>query len=106
MGNLHWLLAIQINLIPAGISLPKTSYIIRILIRFDVSLCNPVSTSLETNEHLPAATLDDPRANAIANQQKFSSLIHLVTATHSDLAYTISTFLSTVGFYRRTLLDS
>lgn len=47
MGNLHWLLGIQISYSQKGIELSQTAYVDKILSRFAMQDCNSVSTPLD-----------------------------------------------------------
>lgn len=90
LGQLHWLLGIQIEYTNAGISLSQTAFIDRILTRFSMQDCNRVLTPIDANQRLVAASANDKRANATSYQQIIGSIMYLVTATRPDLAYTIT----------------
>ncbi|KAI1001438.1 Retrovirus-related Pol polyprotein from transposon TNT 1-94 [Podosphaera aphanis] len=90
LGILHWLLGIQIEYHNASITLSQTAYIDRILNRFSMHDCNPVSLPIDCNHRLMSAIDGEPRANATLYQQIIGSIIYLVSATRPDLAYTIS----------------
>ena len=90
MGTLHWLLGIQIEYSNANITLSQTAYIDKVLTRFSMQDCNPVSTPIQCNQKLIAATDEDMRANATTYQQIIGSIMYIVSATRPDLAYTIS----------------
>lgn len=90
MGTLHWLLGIQIGYNEAGLMLSQTAYIQRILIKFDMQNCNPVSTPIESNHRLREAENENDLVNATRYQQIIGSLMYLVSGTRPDLAYTIS----------------
>ena len=55
--------------------------------------CNPISTPIEPNSKLKAATEEDELTNATMYQQIIRSLMYLVSMTRPDLSFTI-TFLS------------
>ena len=90
MGLLHWLLGIQIEYTDAGITLSQTAFIDKILNRFSMKDCNPVSTPIDANHRLIASLPEDIRADATLYQQIIGSLMYLTTATRPDLAYTIT----------------
>jgi hypothetical protein len=90
MGPIHWLLGIQIDFTKTGITLTQASYIDKILDRFSVQSCNPVSTPVDVNHRLRKGCDEDTRVNANSYQQIIGSLMYLVTATRPDLAYTIA----------------
>ena len=93
MGNLNWLLGIQIEYTKSGINLSQTAYIDKILKRFDMTECNPLSTPLDSNIKLRKGTPEDAIDNISLYQQIIGSLMYCVTGTRPDLAYTV-TFLS------------
>ena len=93
MGLLHYLLGIQIEYKDDGIHLSQTAFIDKILKRFSMEDCNPVSTPLDPNNHLRAAQDGDERVNATAYQQINGSVGYLVTGTRADLSFT-TTFLT------------
>ncbi|KAI0992496.1 hypothetical protein K3495_g15689, partial [Podosphaera aphanis] len=90
MGTLNWLLGIQIEYTNVGITLSQTAYIDRVLNRFSMQDCNPVSTPIESNQRLMAAIDGETRINATLYQQIIGSIMYMVTATRPDLAYTIT----------------
>jgi len=89
MGELNWLLGIQITFTDDGMTLSQTSFIDKILIRFSIQDCKPVSTHIDSNHHLKAIEDEDQRTDATAYQQIIGSLMYLGTGTRPDLAYTI-----------------
>lgn len=93
MGDLHWLLGLQIEYSEAGISLSQTAYIDKTLTKFAMQDCNPVSTPLDQNTNLSKSTEGETRANATLYQSIIGSLMYLVTGTRPDLVFTV-TFLS------------
>lgn len=90
MGCLHWLLGIQIDYSSAGITLSQSAYIDRILTRFLLQVCNPVSSPIDQNHKLMAANRGEQRVNATSYQQIIGSVMYLVSGTRPDLAYTIT----------------
>ena len=89
MGLLHWLLGIQIDFTDAGITLSQTAFIDKILHRFSMQDCNPISTPIDPNHRLMATT-EGNGIEATPYQQIIGSIMYLVTATRPDLAYTIT----------------
>lgn len=89
MGLLNWLLGIQIKYNNAGITLSQSTYIHRVLQRFSMQDCNPVTTPIEANHRL-ISTTGNTRVNATLYQQIIGSIMYLVTGTRPDLAYTIT----------------
>ncbi|KAI0992679.1 hypothetical protein K3495_g15506, partial [Podosphaera aphanis] len=90
MGILNWLLGIQIQYSNTGITLSQTAYIDKILTRFAMQDCNPVSSPIDQNHQLMAAEEGESRVNAIIYQQIIGSIMYLVSGTRPDLAYTIT----------------
>lgn len=90
MGDLHWLLGIQIEYTNAGIILSQMAYIDRILNRFTMQDSNPVSTPIDVNQRLIADDKGDVRVNATLYQKILGSIMYLVSGTRPDLAYTIT----------------
>jgi len=90
MGELNWLLGIQITFTDDGITLSQTTFIDKILNRFLMQDCKPGSTPIDSNHQLKAIEDDDERTDATAYQQIIGSLMYLVTGTRPDLAYTIT----------------
>jgi len=90
MGELNWLLGIQITFTNNGITLSLTTFIDKILNSFSMHDCNPVSTPIDPNHRLKAIEVDEQRTDTTAYQQIIGSLMYLVTGTRPDLAYTIT----------------
>lgn len=92
LGDINWLLGIQIDMTPEGIKLSQGAFIDKILQRFGMHDSNPVSTPIEPNATLSRDS-GTPLQSATRYQQIVGSIMYLVTATRPDLAFTI-TFLS------------
>lgn len=90
MGQLHWLLGIRIDFTNEGIRLSQEAYVDKILKKFEMADCHPVSTPLDANQRLRAPTTGEPRTEATRYQRIIGSINYLVTATRPDLAYTIA----------------
>jgi len=90
MGELNWLLGIQITFTDDGITVSQTTFIDQILNRFSMEDCKPVSTPIDSNHQLKADDGENQRTDATAYQQIIGSLMYLVTGTRPDLAYTIT----------------
>jgi len=93
MGELNWLLGIQITFTEDGITVSQTTFIDKILNCFSMQDCKPVSTPIDPNHRLKAIEVDEQSTDTTAYQQIIGSLMYLVTGTRPDLAYTI-TYLS------------
>jgi len=81
MGELNWLLGIQITFTDDGITLSQPTFIHKILNRFSMQDCKPVSTPIDSNHQLKAIEDEDQRTDATAYQQIIGSLMYLVTGT-------------------------
>jgi hypothetical protein len=92
MGELNWLQEIQITVTDNGITLSQTTLIDKILNRFSMEDCKPVSTPIDPNHRLKAIEVDEHSTDTTAYQQIIGSLMYLVTGTRPDLAYTITHF--------------
>jgi len=90
IGELNWLLGIQITFTEDGITLSQTTFIEKIPNRSSMHDCKPVSTPIDPNHWLKDIEVDEQRTNKTAYQQIIGPLINLVTETRSDLAYTIT----------------
>jgi hypothetical protein len=90
LGVLHWLLGIKIDFTDQAITLSQETYIDKVLDRFGMKDCNPVSTPLDANVQLRAG-LPEQRINDISlYQQIIGSLMYAVTGTRPDLAYAVT----------------
>ena len=90
MGELNWLLGIQITFTDDGITLSQNTLIDKILNRFLMQDCKPVSTRIDSNHQLKAFCEDDEHTDATAYQQIIRTLIYLVSGTRPDLSYMIT----------------
>ncbi|KAI0992157.1 hypothetical protein K3495_g16029, partial [Podosphaera aphanis] len=90
MGILNWLLGICIEYSEIGISLSQTAYIEKILIRFAMQDCNPVSSPIDPNHRLMDAKEGENSVDLTIYQQIIGSIMYLVSGTRPDLAYTIT----------------
>ena len=90
MGELNWLLGIQITFTDDGFTLSQTTYIDKILNHFPIQDCKSVSTPIDSNDQWKAIEDDDEYTDATAYQQIIGSLMYLFTGTIPDLAYTIT----------------
>jgi len=90
MGELNWLLGIQINFTDDGFTLWQTTFIVEIPNRFLMPDFYPVSTPIDPNHRLKAIEVDEQSTDRTSYQQIIGSLMYLVTGTWPDLAYTIT----------------
>jgi hypothetical protein len=93
MGELNWLLGIEIMFTEDGITLSQMTFMDKIPNRFSMKHCIPVSTPIDPNHRLKAIDVDEQRTDTTAYQQIIGSLMYLVTGTRPDLAYTITHLL-------------
>ena len=97
MGDLHWLLGMQIEYFQDHIAISQTAYIDKILHRFGLHDANPVNLPLDANHTLIKGTDDTRIPDTKLYQQMVGSLMYAVTGTRPDLVFTVtllSQFLS------------
>jgi hypothetical protein len=93
LGDVHWLLGIQIEHTPAAILLSQTSYIDTVLTRFQMDKCRPTNLPIDPNARLSKyQRITDPDRTKLY-QQIIGSLMYCVTSARPDLACVV-TFLS------------
>ena len=90
LGDIHWLLGIQIEFVKAGITLSQAAYIDTILKRFGMTDCSSVSLLIEVNHRMVKGTTDETIEDISRYQQIIGSLMYTVTGTRPDLAYTVT----------------
>ena len=90
MGELNWLLGIQITFTDNRITLSQTTFIDKILNRFSMQDCKPVLTPINSHHPWMAIRDEDKCTDATAYQQIIGSSMYLVTGRRPDLAYTIT----------------
>ena len=86
IGDLHWLLGMQIEYFQDHITISQTAYIDKILLRFGLHDANPINLPLDTR--IPDTKL---------YQQMVDSLMYAVIGTRPDLVFIVtllSQFLS------------
>ena len=90
MGEINWLLRIQITFTDDGFTLSQMTFINNILNRISMRDCKPISTPIDSNHQLKAIEDDDEHTDPMTYQQIIGSLMYLVTGTRPDLSYTIA----------------
>ncbi len=90
LGTVHWLLGIQIEFLDSGIALSQSSYIDKILKRFGMFDCSPVTTPTEHGKILSINTAESKPDDTKRYQQLIGSLIYAVMGTRPDLSYVIT----------------
>ena len=90
LGTLHWLLGLQIEYQPDSIALSQRTYIDKLLLRFGMMSCNPVTLPLDPNHKLRKYQEGDNIADISLYQQIIDSLMYLVIGARPDLAFAIS----------------
>jgi len=88
MGKVNWLLGIQLTFTKDGITLSQKKFVDKILNRFSIQDCKPVSTPISPNHRLKAIEVDEQSTDTTAYQQIIQSFMYLVTGTRPDLGYT------------------
>jgi hypothetical protein len=93
LGDVHWLLGIQIEIDNLAISLSQTAYIDTVLSRFQMEQCHPVNLPIDPNAKLSKYEGTNDPSRTKLYQQIVGSLMYCVTGTRPDLAFVV-TFLS------------
>ena len=97
MGDLYWLLGMQIEYFQDHITISQTAYIDKILHCFGLHDANSVNLLLDANHILIKGTDDTRIPETKLYQQMVGSLMYVVTGTQPDLVFTVtllSQFLS------------
>jgi hypothetical protein len=90
LGDLHWLLGIQIKFGPKGIELSQTAYIDSILARFGLQDCNPTVLTINRGTTLTRSNLENVLKDIKTSQSMIGSIMYLVTGTYPDITLAIS----------------
>jgi hypothetical protein len=90
LGDLHWLLEIQIKFGPKGIELWQTAYIDSILSRFGLQDCNLTILPIDRSTTLTRSIPEDVLKDMTTYQSMIGSIMYLVTGTWPDLTFAIS----------------
>jgi hypothetical protein len=90
LGDLHWLLGIQIKFRKKGIKLSQSAYIDTILLRFGMTNSNPTVLPIDRNTTLQRSMPDEVVKHIKVYQSMIGSIMYLVTGTRSDLTFAIS----------------
>jgi hypothetical protein len=90
LGDLHWLLGIQIKFGKKGIELSQSAYIDTILLRFGMTDCNPTVLPIDRNTTLKRLMPDEVVKDIQVYQSMIGSIMYLVTGTRPDLTFAIS----------------
>src|SRR5258706_13257418 len=94
LGDLYWLLGIQIKYRDHDIALLQSAYFNTILKRFGLYDCNPVTYPLDKNHQIDKVTTTnadntDSEVNIKLYQQMVGSLMYTVIGTRPDIAFTV-----------------
>ena len=81
LGTVYWLLGIQIEFLDSGIALSQSSYIDKILKRFGMFDCLPVTTLTEYQKIISKNTLESKPDDIKHYQQLIRSLIYVSRCT-------------------------
>jgi hypothetical protein len=90
LGDLHWLLGIQIKFGPKGLELSQTAYIDSILSGLCLQDYNPTILPIDQGTTLTRSNHEDVLKDIKTYQSMIGSIIYLVTGTRPNLTFTIS----------------
>jgi hypothetical protein len=90
LGNLYWLLGIQIKFENKGIELSQSVYIDPILLRFGMTDCNPTVLPIDCNTTLKCSMPNEVVKDIQVYQSMIGSIMYLVTGTRPNLTFAIS----------------
>src|SRR5258706_13577108 len=100
LGNLYWLLGIQIEYRDHDIALSQSVYIDTILKHFGLYDCNPVTYPLDKNHQIDNAatthadntttTNTNSEVNIKLYQQMVGSLMYTIIGTQADITFTVT----------------
>ena len=103
MHTLHYFLGIEVIRTPVGIVLSQRHYILNLLYKFGVTNCKPMSTPLDRNLKLDAASGTE-ECEPTQYRQLIERLIYL-TITRPDLSYPVGLFSQFMQSPRNRHLD-
>jgi hypothetical protein len=90
LGDLHWLLCIQIKFGKKGIELSQSVYIDTILLHFGMTDCNPTVLPIDHNTTLKRSMSDEVVKDIQVYQSMIGPIMYLVTSIQPDLTFPIS----------------
>jgi hypothetical protein len=89
LGDLHWLLGIQIKFGPKSIELSQTPYIDSVLSRFGLQDCNLTILPIDQHTTLTRYNPEDVLKGIKTYQSMIRSIMYLVIITRPDLTLAI-----------------
>lgn len=90
LGQAHFILGIEVEITPQGISLSQHSYFLKVLKRFGMLDCHPVGTPLEVNSQLKRVDPADQIDETSTYQSLIGSLMYGHIGTRPDLAFPVT----------------
>ena len=91
LGLARLFLGIELDYSMGNLRLHQSEFIQTILWRFNMTMCNGVSTPMETGQKLLAATEQDQLVESSKYQSLIGSLMYLVVGTRPDIAFPVAT---------------
>ena len=102
LGDVRYILGLEVNYTDQGIELSECGYIEKVLLKYGMIDCHPVSIPLDPNTPLRKAEPGTEVDNINECQSMIGSLMYAVIGTRPDLAYTITVRMS--GIFWNTLV--
>ena len=88
LGDVRYILGLEVNYTDQGIELSQCGYIEKILLKYGMIDCNPVSIPLGPDTSLRRAEPGTEISNINEYQSMMGSLMYVVIGTRPDLAHT------------------
>ena len=87
MGDLHFFLGVEVTRSAGGFHLSQTQYAEELLDRAGMSNCRPISTPIDVNSKLPAAS-GEPVSDT-SKYRRIAGALQWMTLTRPDIAHAV-----------------